>query len=124
MTELQRYLAEEVAEDLSDGIITRREAMRRLGLLGVSGAAAATMLSATASDAVAARPPIPGGRGGPKPKPAPAAKGKAHGRSSSWAPAATEAITFPGPNGTLMGPTPASAGVRGARCSSSTRTAA
>ena len=36
MTELQRYLAEEVAEDHADGIITRREAVRRLGLLGVS----------------------------------------------------------------------------------------
>ena len=34
MTEIQQYLAEEVAEDLADGIITRREAMRRLGLLG------------------------------------------------------------------------------------------
>ena len=34
MTELQQYLAEEVAEDHVDGIITRREAMRRLGLLG------------------------------------------------------------------------------------------
>ena len=39
MTELQRYLAEEVAEDHADGIITRREAMRRLGLLGLSGGA-------------------------------------------------------------------------------------
>jgi hypothetical protein len=37
MTELQRYLAEEVAEDHADGIITRREAMRRIGLLGVTG---------------------------------------------------------------------------------------
>jgi len=46
MTELQRYLAEEVAEDHADGIITRREAMRRLGLLGVGGAVAASMLSA------------------------------------------------------------------------------
>ena len=36
MTEIQKYLAEEVAEDLADGIITRREAMRRLGLLGSS----------------------------------------------------------------------------------------
>ena len=46
MTELQRYLAEEVAEDHADGIITRREAMRRLGLLGVGGAVASTMLAA------------------------------------------------------------------------------
>ena len=29
MTELQQYLAEEVAEDLPDGIINRREAIRR-----------------------------------------------------------------------------------------------
>ncbi len=36
MTELQRYLAEEVAEDHADGIINRREALRRLGLLGLS----------------------------------------------------------------------------------------
>jgi carboxymethylenebutenolidase len=35
MTELQQYLAEEIAEDHADGIITRREAMRRLGLLGL-----------------------------------------------------------------------------------------
>jgi carboxymethylenebutenolidase len=35
MTEMQRYLAEEVAEDLADGIITRREALQRLGLMGI-----------------------------------------------------------------------------------------
>ena len=46
MTEIQKYLAEEVAEDLADGIITRREAMRRLGLLGVTGAAASALLAA------------------------------------------------------------------------------
>jgi hypothetical protein len=39
MTEIQRYLAEEVAEDHADGIITRREAIRRLGLLGMTGVA-------------------------------------------------------------------------------------
>jgi hypothetical protein len=49
MTEIQTYLAEEVAEDLADGIITRREAMRRLGLLGVSGAAASALLAAGAA---------------------------------------------------------------------------
>ncbi len=35
MTELQRYLAEEVAEDHADGLVSRREALRRLGLLGL-----------------------------------------------------------------------------------------
>ena len=57
MTELQKYLAEEVAEDLADGIITRREAMRRLGLLGVTGAAASGLLATFASrPAPAAQP--------------------------------------------------------------------
>ena len=79
MTQLQQYLAEEVAEDLADGIITRREAMRRLGLLGLTAAAAASLLAAPAS----------------------ARRGK--GVVSTWAPVGTEAITFPGPRGTLMG---------------------
>jgi carboxymethylenebutenolidase len=44
MTEFQRYLAEEIAEDHADGLVSRREALRRLGLLGLSGAAAASLL--------------------------------------------------------------------------------
>jgi carboxymethylenebutenolidase len=86
MTELQKYLAEEVAEDLADGIITRREAMRRLGLLGVTGAAASALLATFAS------------------KPAPAAKRTQArgGRETQWAAVPTEAITFAGPRGTLM----------------------
>ena len=45
MTEIQRYLAEEIAEDHADGLVTRRQALRRLGLLGLSGAAAASLLA-------------------------------------------------------------------------------
>jgi carboxymethylenebutenolidase len=89
MTELQRYLAEEVAEDHADGIITRREAMRRLGLLGVSGAAAATLLKAGIAEA----------KGGHHHK-----HDHPHGDAfREWAPVATDAITWSGPNGTLMG---------------------
>jgi carboxymethylenebutenolidase len=92
MTELQRYLAEEVAEDHVDGIITRREAVRRLGLLGVGAGAAAGLLGAAAAEATA------GGRG---------RHGHGgHGRGAqaeNWAPAATEAITFAGPSGQLLG---------------------
>src|SRR3712207_4975223 len=88
MTELQRYLAEEVAEDHADGIITRREAMRRLGLIGVSGAAATALLT----DLSHARE----GAGAP-------ARFAAHGgRVAEWAPLATEAISFPGPRATLL----------------------
>ena len=91
MTEIQRYLAEEVAEDHADGIITRREAMRRLGLLGVGSAAASALLAGSAAQAGAHGSHGPG-------------HGPSHddGTVVEWAPVATEAITFPGPNGTLM----------------------
>jgi carboxymethylenebutenolidase len=91
MTELQRYLAEEVAEDHADGIITRREAMRRLGLLGVTGGAATAMLAAPSAAAKAAGAGKRGREGSPQ-----------GARDVEWSPVATEAITFPGPRGTLM----------------------
>jgi len=59
MTELQRYLAEEVAEDHADGLISRREALRRLGLLGLGGAAAASLLTGFLAQAAKATVPAP-----------------------------------------------------------------
>ncbi|HEV2778775.1 MAG TPA: dienelactone hydrolase family protein [Actinophytocola sp.] len=91
MTEIQRYLAEEVAEDLADGIIGRREAVRRLGLLGVTGAAATGLLAAFAGKAAAAEPEgtadQSGGRGASE---------------TSWAPVPRESITFAGPRVPLL----------------------
>jgi carboxymethylenebutenolidase len=84
MTELQRYLAEEVAEDHADGIITRREALRRLGLLGVSGATAAALLAAGAQEA----------------RPTARPRGDSF---SEWELVGTQEITWDGPRGTLMG---------------------
>jgi carboxymethylenebutenolidase len=91
MTEIQRYLAEEVAEDYADGILTRREAMRRLGLLGLTGATATSVLAAL--PAAAAGASARGSGRGSRPR----------GSRVEWTPVATEPITFPGPNGTLMG---------------------
>src|SRR5688500_15649623 len=88
MTEIQRYLAEEVAEDLADGIINRREAVRRLGLLGLTGAAATSLLATFASGEAAAEP---------------ATQDHNRGASeTSWAPVARESITFAGPRVPLM----------------------
>jgi carboxymethylenebutenolidase len=87
MTELQRYLAEEVAEDHADGIITRREAMRQLGLLGVSGAAATSLLASFAPGAPARTTTTATGGGD----------------VTQWAVVATTRIEWTGPNGTLMG---------------------
>ena len=46
VTPLQRYIAEEIAADHFDGLLTRREAVRRLALLGVDTAAAAALIAA------------------------------------------------------------------------------
>jgi carboxymethylenebutenolidase len=50
MDALQRYLVEEIAIDHADGLLSRREALRRLGLMGVSAAAASSLLAACAGD--------------------------------------------------------------------------
>jgi carboxymethylenebutenolidase len=86
MTEIQKYLAEEVAEDLADGIITRREAMRRLGLLGLSASAATGLLTAFSSAPAVAATRRRGRRDA----------------ETDWAAIPTEAITFAGPRGMLM----------------------
>jgi len=88
MTEIQQYLAEEVAEDLADGIINRREAVRRLGLMGVTGAAATGLLTTFTSGAAAATG---------------AESSTGHtATETSWAPVARESITFAGPRVPLM----------------------
>jgi carboxymethylenebutenolidase len=92
VTELQRYLAEEIATDHADGIISRREALRRLGLLGVSMAAAASLLAAFVRDEARANPSATGAA-----EPTAATSGEA-------APVPTRGITFRGPRGRrLMG---------------------
>lgn len=46
MSSLQRYIAEEIATDHVDGLLTRREAIRRLALLGLGAGAAAALIAA------------------------------------------------------------------------------
>lgn len=86
---LEKYLADEVAVDFSDGIITRREALRRLGLMGLSTIAATTLLAACADR---------GGTGGTTAKPSASAIPDP-GPSGA---VAAEAVSFPGPNGNLL----------------------
>ncbi len=99
MTPLQRYIAEEIATDHVDGLLSRREAMRRLALLGVGTAAATAMIAAcgesrepTASTtsktsaAASIEPgPPPGMENAVQPAPITWADGKMQG---SWAAAA------------------------------------
>ena len=49
--DLRTYVATEIAEECVEGILTRREALRRLTLLGFAAGPAAALLAACSSDA-------------------------------------------------------------------------
>jgi carboxymethylenebutenolidase len=93
---LREYLVGEVAEDFADGVLSRREALRRLGLLGLGTAAAGAVLSACAAEPAA-----------PPPSPSPAAT-EPPGRAQSVGPG--QEIRFAGPAGELIGGWAAPAG--------------
>ncbi|TDO12266.1 carboxymethylenebutenolidase [Mycobacterium sp. BK086] len=106
MTPLQRYIAEEIATDHVDGLLSRREALRRLALLGVGTAAASSLIAACASD---------------KPKPAAPAPSTSPSAPTSAAPPPgmagalpTTPITWPGPTAQLQGAWAQAATPRGA----------
>jgi carboxymethylenebutenolidase len=88
MNEVSRYLTEEVVVDYADGLISRREALHRLALLGVGVAVATPMLAACEADrSVETTQPITPGAS-----------------SATQATARIEAITFAGQEGrTLQG---------------------
>ncbi len=104
MTELQRYLAEEIAEDHADGLVSRREALRRLGLLGLGGAAAASLLAGFLADEARARMRVASGARTTSPTVA----------DAEGAARPTREIVFRGPGGRkLMGAWAAAARARG-----------
>ena len=47
---LRTYLATEIALDHADGLLSRRDALHKLGLLGLTTAAASTLLASCSSD--------------------------------------------------------------------------
>ena len=101
MNEFQRYVAEEIAVDHADGHVSRREALRRLGLLGLTASAASALLARFARDAAVAAA-------------APARVAAAAPDASAAAPVPTRPITFRGPRGrTLMGAWAAARRARG-----------
>jgi carboxymethylenebutenolidase len=114
---LQNYLAEEIALDCADGILSRREAMHRLTLLGIGAAAATSLLAGCGSDNDEAGSTAAtwGGAATSAASPASATPATNPATSSSAAPAtspsppssatavAAEEIRFAGPNGELIG---------------------
>lgn len=91
---LRNYLVGEVAEDFADGLLNRREALRRLGMLGLSVSSATALLAACGDGggeqpgAAATSPPAAGPTSAP-------------GRTASTQPG--EPVRFAGPAGELQG---------------------
>ena len=99
---LRNYLVGEVAEDFADGLLSRREAVRRLGLLGLSLSGATTLLAACGE-------PTEGGSGAPSPA---AASTPTAGGTGTTEPG--ESVRFAGPAGELQGAWAAAKDPRGA----------
>ena len=93
VTSLRQYLAEEIATDHLDGLLTRREAMRRLALLGMAASAATALIAACSEQQDEARAPAVT----PETSPGPA---QPPGMANALP---TSTITWPGPQGDLQG---------------------
>ncbi|WP_237568172.1 dienelactone hydrolase family protein [Mycolicibacterium lacusdiani] len=113
MTPLQRYIAEEIATDHVDGLMSRREALRRMALIGVGATAAGALITAC------------GGNGdesaAPESTATTAGSGGSTTESASAAPppgadaeVPTEPITWAGPQGDLQGAWAAAGAPKGA----------
>ncbi|MDR7166584.1 carboxymethylenebutenolidase [Nocardia kruczakiae] len=91
MTPLQRYIAEEIGTDHAEGLLSRREALRRLSLLGLGAPAAVALLAACAQRS---------GTSASTTKPAaPASSVPPPGTATAVQPSA---ITVPGPDGRTL----------------------
>ncbi len=94
---LKDYIVQEIALDCEEGLLSRREALRRLGLLGVSAAAATVLLAACGDDsntASATSAATSSATSGAAPSNSP---------TTSAAPTTGEEIRFTGTNGELIG---------------------
>jgi carboxymethylenebutenolidase len=111
---LRRYLQEEVALDFVEGQLTRREALRRLGLLGLSVTAAGAFLAACGGGTdQSTRTATPSGPKTPKAKLGPATSSPPT-TAAATPPGTSESIRFAGPNGELQGAWAAAARPKGA----------
>lgn len=105
MTPLQRYIAEEIATDHVDGLLSRREALRRLALIGVGATAATALIAACGESRTStADAPVTSTGGVTESAPPPGSENTV----------ATEPITWAGPQGELQGAWAAAQSPKGA----------
>ena len=105
----EEYVQNEIVADCAEGYLTRREALRRLMLLGVGAATAATLLAGCSDDDTKEGSGTSSSTG-----PSSSTSGTMEAHAVGPAPLATEAVTFAGPAGQVKGswsaaPTPSGA---------------
>ena len=107
----EEYVRGEIVTDCAEGYLTRREALRRLMLLGVGAATAATLLAGCGDDDSSTDASGTSSSTGPSSTTA-ATSGAA--TAVGPAPLATEAVTFAGPAGQVKGSWSAAPAPKGA----------
>jgi carboxymethylenebutenolidase len=110
MDHFQEYLATEVSLDHVGGQLTRREALRRLGMMGLSLTAASALLAACGDDGEETTGPAAQATT----TAAPTTAATPTTARAATTPVPTQDITYPGPNGTMRGAYAAAASPRGA----------
>jgi carboxymethylenebutenolidase len=108
----EEYVRGEIVEECQQGLLSRREALRRLMLLGVGAAAAGVMLAGCSDDDDKSKDAATSSSGASSSTSATTAGGAA--TPVGPAPLATEAITFKGPAGELKGSWSAAPQAKGA----------
>jgi carboxymethylenebutenolidase len=94
----EHYVQNEIVADCKEGHLTRREALRRLMLLGLGATSAATLLAGCSDDKSSTE------AGGSSSSAGPSSSTSATGAQPVGpAPLATEAVTFAGPAGQMKG---------------------
>ena len=112
MTPLQRYIAEEIATDHVDGLMSRREAIRRLALIGVGATAATALIAACSTDAEPnAEPAAEPAVGGPATSTGAVTAAPPPGLETA---VETSPVTWAGPRGELQGAWAPAATAKGA----------
>jgi carboxymethylenebutenolidase len=102
MDHIKEYLATEVAIDHAEGQLTRREALRRLAMMGIGLPAASALLAACGDDGddqVVA----PSGQASTTAAPVATTVASPATTRPATTPVASQDVTFPGPRGTLRG---------------------
>ena len=107
----EEYVQSEIVADCADGYLTRREALRRLMLLGVGAAAATTLLAGCGDDKKSETSASTSTTGAGS---AATSATPTTGAPVGPAPLATEAVTFKGPAGDLKGSWSAAPAPKGA----------